>query len=340
MIELETQPVAIYLDAVRALKATRDPKVAAALIREHGLPREVVPTELLTEKLVWEALLENMPATALIRNLATMTRVGLIAPLSAGTKTVVEKLSDHERLVRARVHPIAILLALKTYEAGRTQAPGLYAHNVRTRLGISRSGGIAEVRTWTPVPQVIDALDAAFYASFAGVVPTGDRILVALDVSGSMNAPITNSIMTCTEAGAAMALVLGSTEPQSHIIAFDTGTHEFAISKRQRLDDVVKRASRYGGGTDVAQPILYATNKRMPVDAFVILTDSETWAGRTHAQVALEAYRKKMSLRSKLVVMSTAANTTTVGDVKDPLVLNTTGFDAAAPQVLNAFLKL
>jgi hypothetical protein len=51
---------------------------AARLIREHRLPREVVPTEYLRSAEVWRALLEEMPMTAMLRNLATMTRLGAI----------------------------------------------------------------------------------------------------------------------------------------------------------------------------------------------------------------------------------------------------------------------
>jgi 60 kDa SS-A/Ro ribonucleoprotein len=70
-----------FLRAQRAQKASE----TAALVREYGLPREALETEHLTSPEVWEALLENMPMTAMVRNLATMTRVGVIAPASAGT---------------------------------------------------------------------------------------------------------------------------------------------------------------------------------------------------------------------------------------------------------------
>ena len=56
---------------------------------------------------MWEALLEDMPMTALVRNLATMTRVGVIAPGSDGTAEIVAQLGDVERIRAARVHPIA-----------------------------------------------------------------------------------------------------------------------------------------------------------------------------------------------------------------------------------------
>lgn len=69
---------------------------------------------------VWEALLEAMPMTALIRNLATMTRVGALSPMSAATTKVCAQLRDPQRLAKARVHPIAVLAALVTYKSGRS----------------------------------------------------------------------------------------------------------------------------------------------------------------------------------------------------------------------------
>jgi len=69
---------------VRAQEAAT-PRDAAALVREYRLPREALQPEHLTSPDVWEALLDDMPMTALIRNLATMTRVGVLTPGSDGT---------------------------------------------------------------------------------------------------------------------------------------------------------------------------------------------------------------------------------------------------------------
>ena len=51
---------------------------------------------------MWEALLDDMPMTALIRNLATLTRIGLLTPGSATAQRVIDQLGDGERLRRAR----------------------------------------------------------------------------------------------------------------------------------------------------------------------------------------------------------------------------------------------
>jgi 60 kDa SS-A/Ro ribonucleoprotein len=52
------------------------------LINAFDLPREAIPTQWLNEVVVWEALLERMPMTAMIRNLGKMTSLGLLAPFS------------------------------------------------------------------------------------------------------------------------------------------------------------------------------------------------------------------------------------------------------------------
>ena len=43
------------------------------LINEFDLPREAIPTQWLNELEVWDALLQRMPMTAMIRNLGKMT---------------------------------------------------------------------------------------------------------------------------------------------------------------------------------------------------------------------------------------------------------------------------
>ncbi|MBU2177529.1 MAG: TROVE domain-containing protein, partial [Gammaproteobacteria bacterium] len=69
-------------------------KTRLALIRDYGLTHEMIPTEWKKDAEVWEALLEHMPMTAMIRNLATITRVGLLKPLSVAVSKVVKELND------------------------------------------------------------------------------------------------------------------------------------------------------------------------------------------------------------------------------------------------------
>src|SRR5439155_22972094 len=172
---------------VRAHEAATS-RETAQLVREYRLPREALKPEHLTSPEVWEALLEEMPMTALIRNLATMARVGVLAPGSDGTAKAVVQLGDAERIRRARVHPIAVLAAVRTYASGRG----------------ARGRG-----EWNPVREIVDALDAAFYAAFGNVEATGKRLMLALDVSASMTGGWVAGVpgLSPRDASAALALV-------------------------------------------------------------------------------------------------------------------------------------
>ncbi len=317
------------IEAVQAVKH-QTPGLAARTIARYRLTREMVPTELLVHAVVWEALLERMPLAAMIRNLGVMSKVGLLVPMSDAGRLVFQRLGDRAALRAVRVHPIALLAALKTYAQGR---------------------GMKGAGQWSPVPQIVDALDAAFYLAFENAPATGKRVMLALDVSGSMVAPVHGmTYLSCREASAAMALVTAAREPQHMFTAFTEGSSpsrwyqlgsgisQLAISPQQQLDDVVQQISglRFGG-TDCALPMLEATKHRWPVDLFVIYTDSETWAGQVHPAQALRDYRQRMGIPAKLVVVGMASNGFTIADPDDAGMLDVVGFDPATPSVIADF---
>ena len=95
------------------------PVEATRVIRAYTLTREMLPTELLTHAVIWEALLDAMPVGALLRNLGVMTKVGLLTPGSDAVRQVTARLGARDAIRRARLHPLAVLTALKTYAQGR-----------------------------------------------------------------------------------------------------------------------------------------------------------------------------------------------------------------------------
>jgi len=317
-----TVPLALgIVDAFEQAKRAREVKQIVELIGAHDLPRECIPTEWLDEARVWEALLGRMPLHALIRNLATMTRVGLLVPMSEATRTVVARLRDGKKLADARVHPIALLAAQKTYAAG---------HGARGQ------------HTWAPVGAIVDALDEAFYAAFKLVEPAGQRLLLALDVSSSMEGGQVAGVpgLTPRVASAALALVTAATEPQHAFVAFTRSLSELTISPKWRLDRVVKAVSGLPfGGTDCAQPMLWASARKVAVDCFVIYTDSETWAGAIHPVQALRQYRQQTGIASKLIVVGMLSNGFSIADPSDAGMLDVVGFDTATPALIGDFAR-
>lgn len=303
---------------------------AAAMVRSHDLPWEALPTELMKSRTVNEALLERMPLGAMVRQLGRMTAVGAIAPFSEGTEIVRAALGDRERILKARLHPMALLVALRTYASG---------HGERGKL------------FWEPVAAVIEALNAAFYTAFQAVEPTGKRIVLALDVSGSMTwGNVAGSSLTPREAAAAMALVTAATEEHWQVVGFTSAPGKswnegaaltpLPIGPSMRLDDAVKATDDLPfGGTDCSLPMRWALDKGVKADAFVVYTDSETWAGPVHPVEALREYRQKTGIDAKLVVVGLVSNGFSIADPSDAGMLDVVGFDTAAPALIADFIR-
>lgn len=300
-------------------KKSTDKIEIARLIRDHNLPRECIPTQFLKEAVVWEALLEKMPMTAIIRNLATMTRIGVLAPLSNGVGRVLSQLTNTEALKKARIHPVAVLMALKTYAQGH---------------------GEKGQNSWVPVPQIIDALDGAFYRAFAAVEPTGKRFLLGVDVSGSMSSNCAGTPLSCCEGATAMALTIAHTEPRYMICGFADTFRTLPITARSRLDDALRcTRDQNFGRTDCSLPMVYAMKEKVPVDCFVVLTDNETWSGPIHPCQALVEYRQKMGIGAKLCVVGMTATEFSIADQNDSGMLDVAGFDTSVPNVLADFAR-
>ena len=296
-------------------KVEKDPKEIAKFIREFGLTREMVPTESLNDLRVWQALFEKMPMTAMLRNLNKMTAIGLLTPNGDETIKVMQLLGNVDVLKKARIHPLNVLTAKLTYESGKGQKGSL---------------------SWTPLKQITEALEAGFYTAFGAVEPTNKRFFLGLDVSGSMTTGAINGIpgFTPNMAAACMAMVIARTEPVSLIYGFATSFVDLGISKTDSLETAMKKAHRDFGGTDAAVPIKYATNGNIPVDVFVVITDSETWAGPMHSSVALQLYRKKMSINAGLMAIGMTATKFSMADASDPKQVDVAGFDTSVPEVL------
>lgn len=344
----------------RKVQKAKTPEKAAKIVAEYRLPWEAIPSEFLNSPVVRDALLTNMPIGALVRQLATMTRTGYLTPTSGPTQIVAKKLVDPEAVRKSRIHPLNVLMAMKTYAHGES---------------------IRGTNTWAPLPKIVDALDELFYLSFGNVEPTGLRRCIALDVSGSMSGkqsynkgrsgfvPMYSAFadiagypgLSPREAAAAMAMVSMKTGDPYEVVAFTApgsargtrfahyealpqvydGLSVMPFSARQRLDDICAHTERiWPGGTDLSLPMRYAKDMQREFDVFEVYTDNETntW-DQMHPSQALEQYRKSSGIDAKLVVVGMVANKFTIADPSDPGMLDVAGFDSATPQLISAFAE-
>lgn len=311
---------------------------AVKYITEQNLPREAIPTELLNDVKVWTALFKDMPLGATIRNLNKMTQLGILKPLGQETIKTCERLVNVDELKKARIHPMQLLFAHRTYSSGKGDKGSL---------------------VWSPVQEIVVALEKAFHLSFANVEPTGKRFLFGIDISGSMDSSfIAGSNVSAKDAAMCLALVTAKVEPKFYAVAFDhdpstrtnlgrglysqgkSGCRPIEMNLNSSLAEMHKIGGKWnGGGTDTSQPILEAIEKNLEVDAFVMITDSECWQGSIHTSVALNQYRQKMDIPSKLIVIGMCSNNFTICDPNDSGSMDICGFDPNTPETISSFVR-
>jgi len=307
-----------YLQAVEEVK-TADLKRAIQLVQQHNLVREVIPTEFLNRKEMWEVLLDRMPMTAMIRNLGKMSQIELLTPMSKASRLVCSRLLDEELLRAAKIHPFNVLLAHVTYGQGK---------------------GLRGSLMWTVDQQILQALDDAFYKSFEFVEPTNKRYYIGLDCSGSMWSPIMGSPITACMGAGALAMTAIRTEPFTYNAGFSTHMIPINLTKSTSLKSVVKKMREVNWGrTNCSLPMADALRKKIEVDCFIEITDNETWAGSQHPFQTLKEYRNKMGIDAKLVVIGMTSTGFTIADPNDKGMLDVVGFDSSAPSVIADFCR-
>jgi 60 kDa SS-A/Ro ribonucleoprotein len=268
-----------------------------------------------------------MGMTALIRNLNKLSSTGVV---TSRRQEIVTMLCDEKQIKSSRIHPFAVLVAMKVYKNGKGELGSM---------------------VWPVDSYIVAALSTTFLKSFGNIPRTGKRIMVALDVSGSMSGAYCagSTTVTCREGSVAMAMATvlaerdenGRLSPNTHVYSFTTTfknvTNGFS-TPGLTLEQAIRATDDTFGGTDCAIPMTHATKAQIPIDAFIVYTDSETYAPGIHPQVALEQYRKTMGIDAKLIVVGMASNCLSIADPKDKNTLNLAGFDTSTPTIMSMFI--
>lgn len=294
-----------------------------SLIKHSKLTMEMIPTQFHDSPAVWEAILPNLGLTAVIRNLGNMAKCGFLIDGKWSAIADVRNMITNISVLRvSRVHPFAVLTALYTYQGG---------HGLR---------GKGE---WPVSSAVVDALDNAFYLSFGNVEPTHKRLMLALDVSGSMTWDNIGGVpgLTPRVASAAMSMVTFKADNNTMITAFSDGITPIGdIGHLSRLSEVVHTVEHMpASSTDCSLPMGYALTNKIAIDAFIVYTDSETWSGNIHPKQMIDKYRNEMGIPAKLIVVGMIANEFSIADPNDSGMMDVVGFDTAAPEIMSNFIR-
>lgn len=242
----------------------------ANLIRDFRLPRECVPTHFLNSAEVWEALLVNMPVQAVLRNMGKMSSIH------------VDFLPRLEvALARdTRLHPLDILKAFAVYKQG---------HGDRGKL------------SWMPRMDVIKCLLNEYNRRLNTMPPRQERLLIAVDVSGSMEFNRPFGDLHTSHWAYMLAVSLQRQYPNSKIVGYSEKMIEPNESYMKGEIDVEGFTSltwrdmwygENGGGTNESAVLpTISQQPHEPFDAVVFISDGDTWMGDGHPFQTVADYR-------------------------------------------------
>ncbi|BAZ52391.1 TROVE domain-containing protein [Nostoc sp. NIES-4103] len=309
----------------------RNPCETHEAILQGRLTHEMAAPVGKMDKQAWQLLFQEMPIGAMLRNLGSLTELGVLrtdettaVPTTEGTSAtdclanlsrVEAVLNNKEHLRKGRIHPIDVLKALKTYESGG-------------RLGRSQ-------KTWKPVSRIVDILEKAVELSFDVVQPTGKVFMHAVDVSGSMGSLVADMGLSCCEIATTMALVTAKAEKNYMIRGFASEFRELGITAKDSFSSAVGKARNQNfGGTDASVAYDWMIKNQFKADVICFWTDSESWAGYQHPSQALAKYRKKVNPNVKAVYVTLTPYRITLVDPQDPLSWDLAGFDPGTPRII------
>jgi 60 kDa SS-A/Ro ribonucleoprotein len=301
-------------------------KAVVELIKTYKLPWEAVPTQWHKSLKVWQALFEvGMGQTALVRNVTRFAKLGAFDDV-VFAKEYADRLQDAQLIEKGRLHPINYLNAAVVYEEGQLN---------------NRDGGwysYGRSKSWSTNGKIAAALDTGFELAFKNIEPSNKRTLIGIDVSGSMSQAANGLELSCAQVAGAVAMFIARKEPYSMMRGFTTTFVDLGISEKDSFPTVMRKVQKSNfGGTDCAQPMVWAKSNQQQFDTFVVITDNETWAGRSHPDQALKTYRNWSGLDARLAVLGVASTPFTIADPNDPGQMDFVGFDSNGPRVLADF---
>jgi 60 kDa SS-A/Ro ribonucleoprotein len=219
----------------------------------------------------WAMLARNASWQQLRMNLNTFARHGVFED-PAMVEVIATKLRDPQQIARSRVLPYQLLMA---YHAA---------------AALPRS--------------ILDALQDAMELATASVPALQGNVVVAVDVSGSMQSPVTGyrkgatSAARCVDVAALIAACVLRGHPQAQVLPFDTDVRPQPLNPRDSVMTLARQLAINGGGTSVSAPLAYLNRKRTQVDLLVLVSDNESWRD-TRGSGATATLREWAALKAR-----------------------------------------
>lgn len=204
----------------------------------------------LTDK-QWGEIAANAPWQMTRMNLNTFERHGVFKD-AALTQMIADRLRNPELVRKARAFPYQLMTAYLNA---------------------------------TTVPmKVREALQDAVDIALENVPAINGKVVICVDVSGSMSSAITgsrgtvSSKMRCVDVASLFASALLRKNPEAVIMPFDTRIHACDLNPRDTVFTNAQKLARYGGGgTNCSLALSTLNSRRQKADAVIFVSDNESW---------------------------------------------------------------
>lgn len=284
--------------------------------RSADLPR--VPWQLLTalplDTAAWTALAARFSWQTLRMNLNTLLRHGVLED-RAVVQAVAARLSDRRAIRNARAQPYQLLNAWSN----------------------------ADVR----MPHlIVQALEDAMEIAIDNVPQLPGQTVVLVDVSGSMQSPLTGvqrgatSKLRCIDVAALLGAALNRRNADCVVLPFAEVPKPIRLNAR---DSVTTQAERLvalgGGGTAIGAAMAWINAQGLKPQTVIVVSDNESWADtRNGASRTLREFAQiqRRQPTARLVCLDLQPYATTQAP-DSPAVLNVGGFSDAAFGVIAQF---
>ncbi|MEO0883272.1 MAG: RNA-binding protein [Pseudomonadota bacterium] len=197
--------------------------------------------------------------------------------------------------------------------------------------------------------EVREALFDAMEIAVSNASAIDGSVVVAPDVSGSMQWPVTGyrrgatSAVRCVDVAGLVAAAMVRTSGDVDVMPFDTRVHNAKFARRDSVLTNAQRLAEYGGGgTDCTVPLRALNSARKAPDLVIFVSDNQSWAhqgdGRTTPMMAEWNELKRRNPAAKLVCIDIAPYGTTQAAGRED-ILNVGGFSDQVFDVIARFAK-
>jgi hypothetical protein len=247
----------------------------------------------------WEELIDSgkLGYMALLRNLRNIQQSGVSY---AHFQQVCATLSDAEQVAKAKQFPFRFLAAYRELLAADEATP---VNNLAKKIGALFTGN----KGYTG--ELLDALEKAVQASAANIkgFDYNTRVLLACDVSGSMQTPVSaKSKVLLYDVGLMLAMLLQSRCKNVEVGMFGDRWKTIAVPRNNILANVqefYRREGEVGYATNGYLVIRDIIDRKVKMDKVILFTDCQLWNSAGTADTIQNLwvrYKEKVAPGAKL----------------------------------------